>query len=49
MLFRSEVQKRLTPSGLEIRYLGPDQFADYIRIEYEKWGEIVRRVGIKPE
>lgn len=44
-----EIEKKLASSGLEVRYLGPEQFTEYIRAEYDKWGEIVRRVGIKPE
>ncbi|MFM9970558.1 MAG: Bug family tripartite tricarboxylate transporter substrate binding protein [Burkholderiales bacterium] len=46
---RPEVVKTVAPLGLEIWLLGPEPFADYIRTEYEKWGEIIRRVGIKAE
>lgn len=46
---RPEVVKLLAPMGLEIWVLGPDAFADYIRTEVDKWGDIIRRAGIKPE
>ena len=46
---RADVVKLLAPIGLEIWLLGPEPFADYIRTEVDKWGDIIRRVGIKPE
>ena len=46
---RPEVANMLAPMGLEIRVLGPEQFADYIGTEYDKWGGIIRRVGVKAE
>jgi len=27
----------------------PDEFGTFIAAETEKWGEVVRRAGIKPE
>jgi tripartite-type tricarboxylate transporter receptor subunit TctC len=27
----------------------PEEFAAYIRAEYSRWGEVIRKAGIKPE
>jgi tripartite-type tricarboxylate transporter receptor subunit TctC len=46
---RPEVAGMLAPMGLVTYVLGPEQLADYIKVEYDKWGDIIRRVGVKAE
>jgi len=44
---RPEVVARLSKIGIEPRPMGPDQFAEFVRAETAKWGEIIRRSGAK--
>jgi tripartite-type tricarboxylate transporter receptor subunit TctC len=44
-----EVRKRLESMGLTL-YLGsPEEFAQHIATETKRWGEVIRKAGIKPE
>ena len=44
-----DVQKRLDDLGFEVVANTPDQFAERIKIELEKWGKVVRDAKIKVE
>jgi hypothetical protein len=35
--------------GMEVVITTPEQFAQRMRADYEKYGRIVKAVGIKPE
>jgi tripartite-type tricarboxylate transporter receptor subunit TctC len=44
-----DVRARLEDQGMTL-YLGtPAEFADHIAIETKRWGEVIRKAGIKPE
>ena len=44
-----EVIERLAAIGAEAQPTTPEEFAAFIRSEYERWGEVIRRAGIKLE
>ncbi|MBI2960870.1 MAG: tripartite tricarboxylate transporter substrate binding protein [Betaproteobacteria bacterium] len=44
---RPEVVARLGKIGIEARPMGPEQFAEFIRAETGKWGDIIRRTAAK--
>jgi tripartite-type tricarboxylate transporter receptor subunit TctC len=44
-----DVRSRLMGAGIEIQGGTPEQFAEVIRIEVDKWGRIVKEAGIQPE
>lgn len=46
---RREVQERFAKLGVELQATTPGEFREYIRIEYEKWGTIIRASGAKNE
>jgi tripartite-type tricarboxylate transporter receptor subunit TctC len=41
----AEVQQGFRASGLEATVLRPDELGALIRVEYEKWGKVVRDTG----
>jgi tripartite-type tricarboxylate transporter receptor subunit TctC len=46
-VMRPDVLARLSKIGIEPRPMGPDQFAEFVRAESGKWGDIIRRTGAK--
>lgn len=40
-------QAALTAQGMEIFALSQKEYADFLRTEYERWGEVIRRANIK--
>lgn len=46
-LARPEVLDRLSKIGIEARPMNPEQFAEFIRTETVKWGDMIRRTGAK--
>ena len=44
-----EVQEQLPKQGLSFTATTPQQFADFVKAEKDKWGELVRAVGIKTD
>jgi tripartite-type tricarboxylate transporter receptor subunit TctC len=46
---RPEVRARLAKVGIEPRPMNPERFAEFIRSETAKWGDIIRRSGAKAE
>jgi tripartite-type tricarboxylate transporter receptor subunit TctC len=49
ILNEREVKERLGAAGLQVVTNTPQQFADFIRSEIDKWGKVIRSAGIKPE
>jgi tripartite-type tricarboxylate transporter receptor subunit TctC len=45
----AEVIERLAKIGVEPSTNTPERFADYIRVEHERWGKVVREADIKME
>jgi tripartite-type tricarboxylate transporter receptor subunit TctC len=41
------VKERLANAGLQVVTNTPQQFADFIRAEIDKWGKVIRAAGIK--
>ena len=44
-----DVRSRLNGAGIEIQGGTPEQFANVINAEIDKWGRIVKEAGIEPE
>ena len=44
-----DVRERLEGMGYKVRPTAPAEMRTIMRREYEKWGELIRSVGIKPE
>lgn len=44
-----EVRDRLTALGLEVTPMGSEEFGRFLRTEHEKWSELVRVSGAKPD
>lgn len=49
ILNERDVKDRLAGAGLQVVTNTPQQFADFIRSEIDKWGRVIRGAGIKPE
>ncbi len=45
----SAMQERLVAMGLESVYLIPNEFAEHIKFEIEKWWGVVRAPEFKPD
>jgi tripartite-type tricarboxylate transporter receptor subunit TctC len=48
-LARPDAVNRMSGLGIETRAMTPGEFAEFIRAETKKWGEIIRRSGAKAE
>jgi tripartite-type tricarboxylate transporter receptor subunit TctC len=44
-----DLKKRLAAEGAEAAGGTPQELAAYIKADYEKWGQVIRRAGIKAE
>jgi tripartite-type tricarboxylate transporter receptor subunit TctC len=44
-----ELKERLAATGTEALTSTPDEFAAYIRREIAKWGEVIRKAGVKAD
>jgi tripartite-type tricarboxylate transporter receptor subunit TctC len=49
VLAMPDVRKRLTDMGAIVQPLNGKQFGDYIGTEIVKWGDLVKKAGVKPE
>jgi tripartite-type tricarboxylate transporter receptor subunit TctC len=49
VLNEREVKVRLANAGLQVVTNTPQQFADFIRAEIDKWGKVIRAAGIQQE
>jgi tripartite-type tricarboxylate transporter receptor subunit TctC len=43
------VKKRLFTSGVEIRTMGPEEFAKYTETEIQKWAKVVKASGARAD
>ena len=43
------MKERMTAEGLEVVGGTPEEFASYIRSETEKWTQVIKAAGIKPQ
>ena len=41
-----EVQKRMADFGVDVEFMGPEQFSAYIKAETVKWAKVVKAAGI---
>jgi len=44
-----EVKEKLAATGTEARTSTPEEFAAYIKSEIAKWGEVIRKAGVKAD
>ncbi|HUQ76172.1 MAG TPA: tripartite tricarboxylate transporter substrate binding protein [Burkholderiales bacterium] len=44
-----EVKSKLAPQGIELVTNSPEDFAKFIRAEYEKWGKVIKEANIRGE
>ncbi len=44
-----EIQEQLPKQGLSFKPTTPQQFADFVRAEKDKWGQLVKTAGIKAD
>lgn len=47
-LAQPDVRERLATIGLEPRTMSQPQFAEYMKAEVTKWGEVIKKTGITP-
>ena len=40
-----EVQKAISPTGVDVSVLGPQELRAFLRAETDKWGKVVRESG----
>ena len=45
----ADMKERMTAEGLEVVGSTPEEFASYIRAETEKWTQVIKSAGIKPQ
>jgi tripartite-type tricarboxylate transporter receptor subunit TctC len=45
----ADMKERMTAEGLEVVGGTPEEFASYIRSETEKWTQVIKAAGIKPQ
>ncbi len=45
----ADFREQLARQAFETRNLAPDEFTSFLKAELDKWGKVVRAVGIKPE
>ena len=44
-----DVKAKLAPQGIELVTQSPEEFARFIRADYEKWGKVIKEAGIRGE
>jgi tripartite-type tricarboxylate transporter receptor subunit TctC len=44
-----DVKERLAATGTDPRTSTPEEFADYIKREIAKWGDVIRKAGVKAD
>ena len=44
-----EVKAKLAPQGIELVTQSPEEFARFIRADYDKWGKVIKEAGIRGE
>jgi tripartite-type tricarboxylate transporter receptor subunit TctC len=48
-LATAEVQKKMEGYGVDVQFMGPEQFGSYIKAETAKWAKVIRAGGIQPQ
>jgi tripartite-type tricarboxylate transporter receptor subunit TctC len=48
-LANDEVRNRFRDGGVEIYWIGPTGFSDYVKVELVKWTTLIKAAGIEPE
>ncbi len=48
-LAKPDVRERFRDSGVEISWIGPAGFPDYVKTELVKWTTLIKQAGIEPE
>lgn len=49
MLADADFKARIAADGAEPGGGAPREFAAFLRIDYDKWGAVVKQAGIRPE
>ena len=49
ILAQPEVKAKLAPQGIELVTQSPEEFSQFIRADYEKWGKVIKEAGIRGE
>ncbi|MGA2893884.1 MAG: tripartite tricarboxylate transporter substrate binding protein [Xanthobacteraceae bacterium] len=49
VLASQEVRDRFRDGGVEIYWIGPAGFSDYVKVELAKWTTLIKAAGIEPE
>jgi tripartite-type tricarboxylate transporter receptor subunit TctC len=49
MVQRPEIKEQFIRSGLEVYWIGPEQFPDFVKSELVKWTAMIKEAGIEPE
>jgi len=49
VLGREDIKAKLAPQGIELVTNSPEEFAKFIRADYEKWGKVIKEAGIRAE
>lgn len=44
-----EVRDRFRDAGIDVYWIGPAGFADYVKVELTKWTTLIKAAGIEPE
>jgi tripartite-type tricarboxylate transporter receptor subunit TctC len=44
-----DFREQLERQGLEVQFGTPEQFGTFIQAEYDKWGKVIKTLGLKPE
>jgi len=49
MVTTPETKSQLVSTGMEVFWIGPEQFPDYVKSELVKWTSLIKEAGIEPE
>ena len=49
ILSTPDIRKSLTEQGADVQGGTPEEFVEFMRHEFARWGTVVKRAGIKPE
>jgi tripartite-type tricarboxylate transporter receptor subunit TctC len=49
IMHSAELKERLAATGTDPRTSTPEEFAAYIKSEIAKWGDVIRRAGVKAD